>query len=174
MENEVRKYHKERSDVSQAQRVEEILNEIEYKKKHRELTKHWEFPSGFPSQDVADGYLKPNIIEIKEDSASKNPSLKIKQMFKDDDNELELTWGLPDYKALKELALNKLKWHPHEIRNTLVETEKKRPKGWNFNTQKKIADYFNKQHKFAHFKSKRILSAIGKIRKKQEKKNKST
>ena len=65
MEIEVREYHKNRSDnVSKAQKTEEILNEIEYKKKHLEMIKHWEFPSGFPSRDVAEGFLEPYIGKL--------------------------------------------------------------------------------------------------------------
>lgn len=93
---------------------------------------------------------------------------------KDKMENTELSWGNPDFKELKSLAINRLKWHPYEVKNTIEETEKKREKGWNFNCQKKINDYFNRQHKFAEYKSKRILKAIGRIkRKKQEKRLKS-
>jgi len=154
MVEETKKFHNQerQDDISSANKADEIITEIEYKKKHKELIKHWEFPSGFPSEDVVEGYTSPYIDEM---------------------NDINLTWGKPNFKALKELALNQLKWHPYEIKNCIEETEKKRENGWNFSAQKKIGDYFNKQHKFAEYKSKRIISAVGKIRRKQNKKVKS-
>lgn len=98
MEHEVREYHHKHKDeeMSKARLAEQIQGEIEYKKKHRELIKHWEFPSGFPSDDVAEGYTNPYIDKL---------------------DGIDLSWGQPDFKALKELALNKLNWHPQEIKN---------------------------------------------------------
>lgn len=152
MVQEVKSYHNAREDVSKAQIAEDIITEVEYKRKHRELIKHWEFPSGFPSKDVIEGYTKPYIDEMEE---------------------TKLSWGKPDFAAIKRLALNQLKWHPAEIKNCIEVTEKKRERGWNITTQKTMNDYFTKQHKFAQFKSKRIINAVGKMKRKQDKRVKS-
>lgn len=62
MEAEVRQFHRNRSDdVSKARKIEEMEIEIEYKKKHKEMVKHWEFPGGFPSQEIINGYKEPTV-----------------------------------------------------------------------------------------------------------------
>ena len=152
MENEVRNYHKSKSEnASKAHIIEDINTEIEYKRKHKELVKHWEFPVGFPNKDVYEAYLKAHVDELKE---------------------IDLEWKNPDFDQLRQIALNKLNWHPKEIENSITQTEHKRKKGWNINLQKKIGDYFNKQHKFAQYKSKRIINAVGRIKRKQDKRTK--
>ena len=139
-----------------------MKTEYEYKIKHKEMLKHWEFPSGFPNLDVENGYTDPIVDKLEN---------------------INLSWGKPNYKALKELALNQLNWHPREVESCITETEKKRKDGWNTvifhnkseatdSKQKSITDYFNKQLKFAEYKSKRILTAIGKIKYQQNKKSK--
>ena len=161
IKQEVEKYHQEERNDNAPKKLKdfEMKAEYEYKVKHKEMLKHWEFPSGFPNTDVEDGYLKPNI---------------------DDLDGIELSWSKPNFKALKELALNKLNWHPREIENCITEAEKKRKDGWssivfknegNDSKQKSITEYFNKQLKFAEYKSKRILTAIGKIKDQQNKKS---
>ncbi|CAI2382364.1 unnamed protein product [Moneuplotes crassus] len=152
MEAEVRSYHKNRSDdVSKAQMIEEMENEIEYKKKHKEMVKHWEFPSGFPSKDIVDGYLKPSVDQLDVE---------------------KFTWQTPKFDEIKRIALNKLKWHPHEVQECICKVQEKRKKGWVFSNQAQISDYYNKQHTFAWYKSKRIGNAIQKIKNKGKKKNK--
>ena len=148
MKREVREYYKQnQGDNFKTQINEEIIAEIEYKMKHKQMVKHWEFPIGFPSHDVMKGYIEPNVDRLQG---------------------VELEWKAPDYQNLKKLALNQLNWHPKEIEMTITQTQVKREKGWNVNVQKKLQDYFNKQHKFAKYTSKRILSAIGRIKRRQD------
>lgn len=156
LEAEVRLYYKdiaEKEQVSKKIIEEDVKAEIEYKKKHKELVKHWEFPEGFPNRDVYQEYLKPMVDEL---------------------DGINLEWQAPNFKKIKMLALNELNWHPKEIENCITQTEKRRENGWNINLQKTINDYFNKQHKFAQFKSKRIINAVGRIKRKQEKRVKSS
>lgn len=104
---------------------------------------------------------------------TKNPLLVSHKPDSLDDLDVEkFTWQTPKYEEIRRIALNKLKWHPHEVKNTISIVEQKRPKGWVFSNQAQISDYFKKQHNFAYFKSKRIGDAIKKIKNKGKPKNK--
>jgi DNA excision repair protein ERCC-5 len=149
-----KEYHKfKRNDTASKDQISrDIEREIEYKKSHKSKLQHWEFPSGFPDKDIFDAYSNPNIRKEKRENFS---------------------WGQPQFKTLKELALNKLKWNPHEVNMTIGETEKKRPNGWKVSAQLKISDYFKKAHKFAEYQSKRLISACTKIKEDKMKKKKT-
>jgi DNA excision repair protein ERCC-5 len=74
---------------------ERDLTEIEkeYKEKHKNWRKHWEFPIDFPNHEIIKAYKDPNI----------------------DDSDSAFSWGKPDFRELREMALRNFSWTGREI-----------------------------------------------------------
>ena len=73
------------------------LKKIWFKYKHRNVRKHWFVEREFPSREVIDTYLSPNV----------------------DSNDTLFEWGKPNINKLKIICREKFEWDEHTINSTL-------------------------------------------------------
>ena len=77
--------------------------EREYKSKHKNWRRHWEFPVDFPSHEVQQAYLDPYV----------------------DKSEEAFSWSEPAFKALTEFSVRNLNWTMRDIEQYLVHVQKR-------------------------------------------------
>ena len=107
--------------------------EKEYKDKHKNWRRHWEFPPDFPSTEVIKAYELPYVDESKD----------------------KFTWGVPAFKELRDFAMRNLNWSNRELDQYLTQVSKKMEE---FEHKKKgtLDSYFKREEKFADVKSHRV------------------
>lgn len=101
--------------------------EKEYKEKHKNWRRHWEFPGDFPSTEVIQAYLRPNVDENKE----------------------PFTWTEPAFRQLTDFAVRNLNWHNRDIDQYLIQVGK-RLKELEGKKKGTLEQYFKKEERFVH------------------------
>ena len=120
------------NDEEEAERPDSEI-EKEYKDKHKNWRRHWEFPPDFPSTEVIKAYELPYVDESKD----------------------KFTWGVPAFKQLRDFAMRNLNWSNRELDQYLTQVSKKMEE---FEHKKKgtLDSYFKREEKFADVKSHRV------------------